>query len=612
MFRALCFVGLSLLAGCKNSKDSGEPPEPPGYCQELELAEQAFSQGPYGSDFGDVVADFTLTTLGGQWSLQSEWTGCDTYVFFNYHPDYEYAQQVWGSDVNEWLDSSPQNVHYFFTSYAAGQEETHVSLLSDRVELALAAREADDAAFWRERIHYVTDSPVGDGPLAEALSSRMSWAIAIDRAQRFREIGYLSKPDQTGVWEASLRSLTFEARYFNHEVQKQAFIDGLNATAVTVFEESMSSAYAEVTLPSASEMAAYDSLHLDLSLGCGDPFTENCGEWDYLVHAYICSDPAEENPYATTSCQPYVPAVAGACYADEVATEVSCSEAADCEDDSGVVWTCEGYVPAVDADTQSCSCDEPTGAVSESTYSCNAEGTGYGECACDCGTELGRWVTSYARNGRWVTDASPLLALLKDGGTRRLRFSSAYTYENNLTLLLSNSGAGTGTPQIIVPLFTGGSFNENYNSNYEPVDVEIPADVTRVELVAVISGHGWGAEEENCAEFCNHTHHMNVNGTEYVKEHPIAGVFEGCVDQIEEGTVPNQYGTWPYGRGGWCPGKQVGPWIEDVTEAITPGSTATLSYRGLFEGEDYVPEASSSGQGFGAQIRMVSYVVMYQ
>ena len=175
-------------------------------------------------------------------------------------------------------------------------------------------------------------------------------------------------------------------------------------------------------------------------------------------------------------------------------------------------------------------------------------------------------------------DSSPLLAMLKEGGTKTVRFQSSYAYDNTLNVHLSNSGKG-GTPQQIIPLFGGGSFNEAYNSQYEPIEIEIPALVTRAELYAVISGHGWGSEVENCAEFCNHTHHFTVNGGEFVKEHPEAGASRGCVEQISEGTTPNQFGTWPYGRGGWCPGMQVDPWIVDVTSEFVPGQTATINCR---------------------------------
>lgn len=208
-------------------------------------------------------------------------------------------------------------------------------------------------------------------------------------------------------------------------------------------------------------------------------------------------------------------------------------------------------------------------------------------------------------------DSSPALAMLKEGGDREIRFQSSYSYGNTLTFHLSNQGK-SGQAQQMIPLFTGGSFNENYNSAYEPVEVDVPADATRVELYAVISGHGWGAEVENCAEFCNHTHHFTVNGTEFIKEHPEAGMATGCIDQIPQGTVPNQFGTWPYGRGGWCPGKQVDPWIVDITAAVTAGQPNTISYQGLFNGSDYVPQPSNSGQGFGANINMRSYLVISQ
>ena len=28
--------------------------------------------------------------------------------------------------------------------------------------------------------------------------------------------------------------------------------------------------------------------------------------------------------------------------------------------------------------------------------------------------------------------------------------------------------------------------------------------------------------------------------------------------QVREGIVPNEHGTWQYGRNGWCDGQQVG------------------------------------------------------
>ena len=260
----------------------------------------------------------------------------------------------------------------------------------------------------------------------------------------------------------------------------------------------------------------------------------------------------------------------------------------------------------IPADTYTCECDEPDRSVTESAYTCNAEGTGYNDCSCGCGTEVGRWITTYHREGRWVHDISPMLSYLEQGGTQTFRFNSSQTYTTSIDFRLSNRGK-QAAPQELVPLFNGGGFDEFYNDKYEPMEIDIPSDVTRVDLVAVISGHGYGQDVANCAEFCNHTHHFFVNGTEFIKDHPWADVDDGCVQQVAEGTVPNQFGTWFYGRGGWCPGYEVKPFVVDVTDTLTPGSTATITYEGKLGGEPYVPEPANNG-GFGANIKMNSYL----
>ncbi len=55
---------------------------------------------------------------------------------------------------------------------------------------------------------------------------------------------------------------------------------------------------------------------------------------------------------------------------------------------------------------------------------------------------------------------------------------------------------------------------------------------------------------------------------------------DGCIPTISRGMTPNQGGTWWFGRGGWCPGAPVEPWIIDVTAELTPGTTATFTYAG--------------------------------
>ena len=53
-------------------------------CSILELDEIPFSDGPYGNDYGSIAADFTVQTLDGEWNLQDNWSGCDSYLFISH------------------------------------------------------------------------------------------------------------------------------------------------------------------------------------------------------------------------------------------------------------------------------------------------------------------------------------------------------------------------------------------------------------------------------------------------------------------------------------------------------------------------------------------------
>ncbi|MCK6505674.1 hypothetical protein L6R53_20135 [Myxococcota bacterium] len=251
------------------------------------------------------------------------------------------------------------------------------------------------------------------------------------------------------------------------------------------------------------------------------------------------------------------------------------------------------------------------------TMNCDGDGE-YGTCPawdylvylylCDeddpdsCNTEFGRWITTYHRAGRFVHDASALLPLIQSGGTRRLAFYTTQTYVISLDLRLSNQGKET-RPTQATWLFGGGAFDVNYNSLFEPVEVEIPAGATKVELATVISGHGQ-VSPGTCAEFCNTEHHFYVNGTDNVRELDNAGTEFGCMDMVDEGVIPNQYGTWWYGRSGWCPGWQVPVVTIDVTDQVTPGQVATFDYEGFRNGEPY--------ETGGANIVMSSWVVSHE
>ena len=220
----------------------------------------------------------------------------------------------------------------------------------------------------------------------------------------------------------------------------------------------------------------------------------------------------------------------------------------------------------------------------------------------DTWVEMARFITTYHREGRYLVDATPMLVPLAQGGSRRLRFNaSSQSYLTTIDFRFRNAGKGYA-PSEATYLWGDRGFNENYNVDRELFTVDIPADASRVELVAIITGHGMDAG--NCAEFCNHTHEFTVNEQVFIEDHPQIGNNEGCIEQIENGMTPNQGGTWWFGRGGWCPGQQVEPTRFDVTAAVSPGSSAQLSYRGLLGGAEPPP---SSGR-----IKLSSWLVVHR
>lgn len=164
------------------------------------------------------------------------------------------------------------------------------------------------------------------------------------------------------------------------------------------------------------------------------------------------------------------------------------------------------------------------------------------------------------------------------------------------------------------PLFNGEyTFNASYNTR-APMKVMPPAAsqaTGRVMLEAVITGHG--SDNNNCGEFCISSHHFIINGVANVVTYNEAGTALGCAANVPQGvevmfvtkprarrlcalvtvltTVhrsplitlpvhprvcfglrvghqPNEFGTWLYGRDGWCDGQDVRPWVVDVTEQV--------------------------------------------
>lgn len=210
-----------------------------------------------------------------------------------------------------------------------------------------------------------------------------------------------------------------------------------------------------------------------------------------------------------------------------------------------------------------------------------------------CNTEFVRYITSYHREGEWRTDISALLPLLASGGKRTFVYQGPNSYGLHLTIQLWKDPAKTDKPIAIRKLFGAAPdetvWDENYNASITPVTFEVDPNATRAEIVSSITGHGFATTKENCAEFCNHQHQFTLNGAALpLIEHPTAGTRDGCYKSVSDGVVPNQYGTWPLGRAGWCPGQDVKFDTLELNDVLRSGQNE-LAYQVLFQNANYSP-----------------------
>lgn len=470
--------------------------------------------GPYGTLRRGIAEDFEAPLADGTtWGLAAHWSGCENYLFV---PDTITRssgddRSIWLRDLDDLVAGSPRNTHYFFVSLQRDADaEASIDAMAEEVADVLGDLDAEAAAWWGERLH-VVGVPARDlGGLPESVLLRGfgDSGFAIDRTQRIRGVGSYADVNRydgalasAGYWpyENNLAYAAHEARYFEMEAARQARLDAEQATVVPLWTGEVISGYAEmdIALPSATDMATFDTFEIDVDMRCPDTEAAeqgNCGAWDYLAYLWV-------------------------------------------QDDDGT-WI-----------------------------------------------ELGRFITTYHREARWVSDVTPMMAHLLEGGTRRFKWEWAPEWntqptETRLSLRFSDRAKGH-KPRAATRVATGGSFGSTYNDGREPVDVSVSAAATKVELWALVTGHG--AATNQCAEFCDHQHEFTVGGVAHVADFPEAQSADGCVAMIEDQMTPNQSGTWWYGRGGWCPGAPVLPYSVDVTGDVA-GGTATVAYRGLYDG----------------------------
>ncbi len=531
--------------------DSGEHPDaseprPPDVCDALSLPRRPFDEGASGMAFGDRAGDFTVRTLSGEtWNLREQWTGCESYVFVVYLVG-TYGDALFRSGVEGILRNSAPNVHYFFASYEPDEDGRRVRLetLKERIDTAIVRR-------------FPTDEEQA------AQQRRVHYVV-----DRITEVGGSVGPffaDYTTFARTSVvdigdgRRAPAPALHVFGIDRDQRWDPGDNLNEY-------------VGGPVLLDMAGYLGPFYDFKARLEDRLASEAG----VVTRTLVDTTTTARVFTTTVALPG-------------AAEM------------------EGF-DTLELDVRiNCSARNPF-ACSEWDRIANVFLCTDGSCAER--HEIARWITPYWRRGeqRWAIDASPMLGLMRAGGSRTFMVETgpswerATSYDARVTLRLSTRGNGKLRAMGAVPAFGGGVFDSSYNTR-EPLRFTAPASARRVELVTILSGHGQTAND-NCAEWCDHRHRFTVEGEALPEIVSGAGIgsTRGCAERAKDGVPPGQWGNWGPQRAFWCPGLPVDALSTDLTPHVTPGVEAELRYSANFRG----------GMPRGGDIALSSYVVWYE
>lgn len=188
--------------------------------------------------------------------------------------------------------------------------------------------------------------------------------------------------------------------------------------------------------------------------------------------------------------------------------------------------------------------------------------------------ELMRYITPYG-NGlnlgdgfTWTMDVTDFAPVLRDS----VRIE-AYNPQESLELTFDMiEGPPVRNVIDLTPLWDGNprfGDNPSIESFLVPRTYPVPAEAGGAKLRVIQTGHQFGGNDENCAEFCDKIQYVKVDGTQRYERH----VWR---DNCDYNPVYPQGGTWVYDRSNWCPGAEVTPFDYELTPYIKPGKDAVI------------------------------------
>ncbi len=188
--------------------------------------------------------------------------------------------------------------------------------------------------------------------------------------------------------------------------------------------------------------------------------------------------------------------------------------------------------------------------------------------------ELGRFITPYGNNldlgsdgWTWIYDVTDFQSLLKGENVH----IAAGNFQELLDLKFKFI---EGTPPrdfIEIQKVWNGDFNlSNFDEKVSEKNITLNSEGEMFKLRTCLTGHGFGTGN-NCGEFCENTHSVNVNGNQEFSWE----ILQECADN----PLYPQGGTWIYDRAGWCPGMAATVQNLEITPFIgTEDSEVNLDY----------------------------------
>lgn len=508
---------------------------------------------------GSLAADFDVETLAGRFHLAERWDGCSSVVVFVHFPGITDA--LWRSDTSLLFTEGHDHVDYLFVSDSSDPEQRVTDLLvaerSIEAALKTVVRDEPTRQRWRQQIHYVTGRARElDGGLGDYVRSELAFGQTEESRVDLGDRGVVGLPAPV---------------VFGID-RHQRFDPGDSLAPAVGLSETLSMA---AFLP---RFYAFRKLSADARAA------ETVNRF-HLYDAVTTSRTLDVN---------WLP------------PEGLMIERLDSQDTSGEA---PPRVPATRAyfDIE-VTCDERNPfACSEWDRIANVFLCTTSDCAETL--ELGRWITPYWRRGlqRYRLELTHLIPLI--AAPSKLRIVLGPDWERPTPWHIRASihlahDPGHTPPRGIIPLFASSPFDDTYSRDQV---IAIPTEATRVELHALISGHGQ-TPEDNCAEWCDHRHHIEIDGAPITSfDHaapglPAIGEPRGCAQQADRGVIPGQWGNWAQQRAYWCPGLPVDWQVRDLTPHLTAGQEHGFTLSGTL-GPSTPPR--------GGDIALTSYLVWY-